>query len=221
MVAAVAFSAAATASLLPWMRNRGLVSGPSSFAVFLEVFVPGYSLASRRHGEGYIAKLDGIPDFIDGWVDGLRDGLAAGQTATGRGVANAIAAYDRLLGTEASRDPLAGQSPPTELSDTEADAWHDEVISAVRRSVRPAVARLRDVLHDEMLPGASSDEEPGLCHLPDGDRAYEDLLAGGDVDVTRRRRRPRPRPRRVGPPRRRVPTDRRPRARRRRPGADA
>ena len=77
----------------------------------------------------------------------------AGQTATGRGVANAITEYDRLLRTEASRDPLAGQSPPTELSDAEASAWRDEVISVVSRSVRPAVARLRDVLHDEMLPG--------------------------------------------------------------------
>ena len=175
--AAVSFSAAATASLLPWMRNRGLVSGPSSFAVFLEVLVPAYSLVTREHGAGYIAKLDGIPAFIDGWVDGLRHGLEAGQTAAGRGLADVIAAYDRLLRTEASRDPLARQSPPTELSDSEASAWHDEVISAVSRSVRPAVARLRSVLHDEMLPGSSSDEQPGLCHLPDGDSAYIDLLS--------------------------------------------
>src|SRR5262245_35772840 len=33
--AAVAFSAAATASLLPWMRNRALISGPGNFAAFL------------------------------------------------------------------------------------------------------------------------------------------------------------------------------------------
>ena len=63
------------------------------------MLVPAYGLVTRDHGAGYIAKLNGIPSFIDGWVDGLRDGLDAGQTATGRGVANAIAAYDRLLRT--------------------------------------------------------------------------------------------------------------------------
>ncbi len=176
LLAAVSFSAAATASLLPWMRNRGLVSGPFNFAAFLSVLVPGYSLVTRRHGDGYVAKLEGIPSFIDGWVDGLREGLTAGQRATRRGVAGAITVYDRLLRSELSRDPLAGQNPPSELTDAEVDAWRNEVIDAIGRSVRPAVARLRDVLELELLPGASSDEEPGLCHLPDGAEAYEELL---------------------------------------------
>ena len=158
------------------MRNRGLVTGPCNFAAFLSVLVPGYSLVTRRHGEGYIAKLNGIASFIDGWVDGLRNGLAAGQTATARGVANAITEYDRLLGTAASRDPLAGQHPPTELSDADVDAWRGEVIAAITRSVRPALAHLRDVLRVELLPGASSDDEPGLCNLRDGADAYEGLL---------------------------------------------
>ena len=176
MLAAVSFSAAATASLLPWMRNRGLVSGPFNFAAFLSVLVPGYSLVTRGHGEGYIAKLNGIAAFVDGWVDGLRDGLAVGQLPTGRGVANAIADYDRLLGTSASRDPLVGQAPPSEFTEAEADAWRNEVIAVVRDVVRPAVAHLRDVLSSEVLQRASSDEEPGLCYLADGAAAYEELL---------------------------------------------
>ncbi len=174
--AAVSFSATATASILPWMRNRDLVEGPFNFATFLSVLVPGYSLVTRRHGEGYIAKLNGIPSFIDSWTDGLRDGLAVGQTATRRGVVNAITEYDRLLNTEVSHDPLVGQDPPADLTDAEAAAWRDEVVTVVGRSVRPAVARLRDVLHDEMLPSANADEKPGLCYLPDGAEAYEHLL---------------------------------------------
>jgi uncharacterized protein (DUF885 family) len=176
LLAAVSYSAAATALVLPWMRSRGLVSGPFNFATFLLVLVPGYSLVTRRHGDGYIAKLNGVPSFIDGWVDGLREGLAAGQKATARGVADVIAEFDRLLGTEVFDDPLAGQNPPSELTASEVDAWRDEVITAIGGSVRPAVARLRDVLQLELLPGASSDEEPGLCHLPGGAEAYEDLL---------------------------------------------
>jgi uncharacterized protein (DUF885 family) len=176
LLAAVSFSAAATASLLPWMRNRGLVSGPFNFAAFLSVLVPGYSLATRGHGEGYIAKLNGIPAFVDRWVDGLRDGLAAGQIATGRGVANAIVDYDRLLGTDVSRDPLVGQDPPSELTEAEVDAWRNEVMAVVRDVVRPAVAHLRGVLSDEVFPRAPADDEPGLCYLPEGAAAYEELL---------------------------------------------
>jgi uncharacterized protein (DUF885 family) len=176
LLAAVSFSAAATASLLPWMRDRGLVSGPFNFAAFLAVLVPGYSLVTRGHGEGYIAKLNGIPAFIDGWVDGLRAGLAVGRIATGRGVAKAITDYDRLLDTTVSRDPLVGQEPPSELTDAGADTWRNEVSAVVRHVVRPAVARLRDVLSDEFLPRAPSDDEPGLCYLPDGAAAYEELL---------------------------------------------
>jgi uncharacterized protein (DUF885 family) len=176
LLAAVTFSAAATASLLPWMRNRGLVSGPFNFAAFLSVLVPGYSLVTRGHGEGYVAKLNGIPAFIDGWVDGIRGGLAMGQIPTQRGVANSVADYDRLLGTSVSGDPLVGQEPPSELTGAEVDNWRNEVIAVVRDVVRPAVAQLRDVLSDEVLPSASSDDQPGLYYLADGAAAYEELL---------------------------------------------
>jgi uncharacterized protein (DUF885 family) len=176
LLAAVSFSAAATAAQLPWMCNRGLVSSPFNFATFLSVLVPGYRLVTHRHGEGYVAKLDAIPVFIDGWIDGLRDGLGKGQLATARGIANAIEAYDRLLSTDVSSDPLAGQDPPSEVSDVEASAWRHDVIATITRSVRPAVAALRDVLQHELLPAACSDEHPGLCHLPDGADAYGELL---------------------------------------------
>jgi uncharacterized protein (DUF885 family) len=176
LLAAVSFSATATASLLPWLRNRGLVSGPMNFAAVLSVLVPGYGLVTRRHGEGYIAKLDGIPSFIDGWIDGLREGMEKGQRPTYRGVEDAISVYDELLRTEVSRDPLAAQSPPSELTAAEVEVWRDEVINAIGRSVRPAVARLRDVFHVELLAHASPDEKAGLCHLPEGGADYEGLL---------------------------------------------
>jgi uncharacterized protein (DUF885 family) len=176
LLAGVSFSAASTAVALPWLRDRTLVAGPENFAVFLTVLVPAYTLTTGDHGDGYIAKLNGIPSFIDGWMAGLRDGLGVGRTATARGVAAAITAYDRILGTEVSRDPLVGQSPPSELTDAEADAWRNELITIVGEVVRPAIAHLRGFLHDEVLPGAPSDDKAGLCHIRGGTEAYEDLL---------------------------------------------
>ncbi len=78
MVAALSFSARATASSLPFMRDLALVAGPFNFATFLSVFVPGYALITRQHGEGYVAKLRSLPSFVDGWIAGLRDGAAVG-----------------------------------------------------------------------------------------------------------------------------------------------
>ena len=176
LLAAVSFSAAATAIALPWVRSRGLVSGPSNFATILTVLVPGYTLVSRSHGDGYIAKLHGVPAFIDGWVDGLRTGLEDGHTATARGMAGVITELDRLLDAEASRDPLACQSPPSDFTAAQIDDWRNGVITAVARSVRPAIVHLRDVLQHEMLHHGSLDDTPGLCHLPGGAAAYAELL---------------------------------------------
>ncbi|MEO6571845.1 MAG: DUF885 family protein, partial [Ilumatobacteraceae bacterium] len=176
LLAAVSFSSASTASLLPWVRNRSLVSGPFNFSTFLSVLVPGYSLVTAAHGEGYITKVRGLPSFIDGWIDGLRAGLAEGHKATARGITSVIAEFDRMLDTEVSLDPLVGQRPPSELTAADVEKWRNDLVTAVGESARPAIRRLRDVLQHELFPGANSDERPGLCHLPDGARAYEDLL---------------------------------------------
>jgi uncharacterized protein (DUF885 family) len=164
LLAAVAFSAEATAIALPWLRDRALATGPMNFATVLSVLVPNYGLVTRHHGDGYVAKVRGIPSFIDAWIDGMRAGLADGHAASRRGVVNAIAQYDRLLTIGA--DPLAGQSPPTELSASEADAWRAAVMAAVTGSVRPASAPPRSTNSASLSwPGSttSTARSPARC----------------------------------------------------------
>jgi uncharacterized protein (DUF885 family) len=176
LLGALSFSAGSSAVSLPYMRDLSLVAGPANFATFLSVFVPGYVLVSREHGEGYVDKLRALPEFVDGWISGLREGLAAGRVATARGVARAVTAYDVMLAASVPDDPLASQEPPIEASAAEADAWRAEVLTAIREAARPAVARLRDFLRDDVIPAAGSDEQPGVCHLPNGDEGYAGLL---------------------------------------------
>lgn len=176
LLAAVAFSARSTAATLPYARDLTLVAGPFDIATFLTVLVPGYVLVTRRHGDGYVAKLRAFPAFVDGWIAGLRDGLAGGRVATARGVAHEVAALDRLLATGGAGHPLASQPPPAEASAAEADAWRQQVVDAVRTSVQPALARLRAFLHDDVLPAARPDDRAGICHLPGGEAGYRDLL---------------------------------------------
>ncbi|MDQ1423053.1 MAG: hypothetical protein QOD72_551 [Acidimicrobiaceae bacterium] len=176
LLGALSFSAGSTAVGLPYLRDLSLVAGPANFATFLSVFVPSYVLSTRAHGRGYVDKVRSVPAFVDGWISGLREGLAVGRVATARGVARAVAAYDTLLAAAISDDPLASQEPPIEASVAEVESWRAAVLAAVRDEARPAVLRLRDHLRDDVLPVARSDEQAGMCHLPDGEEGYAGLL---------------------------------------------
>jgi uncharacterized protein (DUF885 family) len=138
--------------------------------------VPGYTLTTVEHGRGYITKLRAVPSFIDGWIAGLGEGLTVGRSATARGLRSAIAELDDMLRSDAADDPLVSQEPPTEMSDREIEQWRAEIVACVRGSVRPALGRLRNMLQDSVLPGARSDDRPGICHLAGGGNDYQALL---------------------------------------------
>jgi uncharacterized protein (DUF885 family) len=185
LLAAVEFSAMATTATLLYERDLALVAGPFSFATFLDVLIPGYSLVTAEHGQGYVSKLRSMPSFIDGWIDGLRDGAATGRVATIRGVTAAIDAFDALLSHDPVDDSLSSQDPPSELSAAEVAGWRAEVVNAISVDARPAIARLRTALRDDLLPIARTDERAGVCYVPGGDEAYAKLLwASTSTDLT-------------------------------------
>jgi uncharacterized protein (DUF885 family) len=132
-----------------------------------------------------VAKLRGAPSFIDGLIDGLRAGLAAGRCATARAIASTIKELDELLEIAPGDDPIAQQSPPAELDPDRASRWRAQVVDAVRRDVRPAMGRLRVMLHAELLPRARADDVAGVCWLPSGTDDYHALLwAGTSTELT-------------------------------------
>ncbi len=185
LLAAIEFSAGATAALLPYERDLSLVAGPFNFVAFIEVLVPGYSLVTRPHGQGYIDKLRAMPAFIDGWMEGLRQSAASGTVTSARGISSTISALDRLLSSEVNDDPLTSQAPPIEASAAEVAAWRTEVGDAVRDACRPALGSLRTMMHDELLPIGRSDHNAGVCYLPNGDQDYASLLwASTSTDLT-------------------------------------
>lgn len=176
LLSSVAFSARAVAATLPYERNFSMVAGTFNFAMFMTVLVPGYGLTTHEQAHGYIAKLRSLPSFIDGWVDGLREGAADGRSPTARGVMGAIAGLDSMLRTDPADDPLTRQVPASEMSEPDISQWRDDIVDAVRRCVRPALARLAAVLRDEILPDARQDDRAGICHLPEAGDDYQALL---------------------------------------------
>ena len=176
ITAAVGFSARANAATLPYVRDVTLVAGMFNLTEFLTTMVPGYRLTTRRHGEGYVGKLRAFPSFVEGWMAGLREGARVGRVATARGVARIVAELDAMLVVDPSQDALAGQLPPDELSERESSGWRADVVEAIAGDIRPALTRLRAMLHDEILPIARPDERAGICHLAGGAEDYEALL---------------------------------------------
>ncbi|MEO7370203.1 MAG: DUF885 domain-containing protein [Ilumatobacteraceae bacterium] len=187
LLGAVEFSADSTSVLLPFERDLGLVAGPFDFATFVTILVPGYSLTTRAHGQGYVAKLSAIPAFVDGWIAGLRDGAASGRSATARGIAGSVAALDGILSLEPADHPLAAQDPPSQLSESEIATWRSQIDDTIRTTTQPALAQLRAFLHDELLPIGRPDDRCGVCHMPGGDEGYAGVLwASTSTELTAR-----------------------------------
>ena len=200
------------------MRDLSLVAGPMSVTAFLSLLVPAYGLTTAAHGRGYVEKLRGVPTFIDGWLDGLRDGLLAWTVLERPGCRH----HDCRAGCHPRRGAARRCPRPAARADGDDVRGRNRVgrrrdhRRRSRRDVRPALARLRTALHDEVLPHSRPHDRPGVCHMPGGEEAYQSLLhAATSTDLTAAQVHELGQ-RAVGAPRRRVPTARRDRARRQR-----
>jgi uncharacterized protein (DUF885 family) len=177
MLTSIAFTARSDAVILPYVRDLGQLSGTWNITTDLSVFVPNYLLTTALHGAGFIGRLTTFPAYIDRFIDGIRAGVSEGRASTQRGIAATIADLTVYIERPVNHDPLLRQSPPQELSPEESQQWRQEVADAVVASIRPALARLRTTLRDEILPVASRDDDrPGICHNPGGADDYESLL---------------------------------------------
>lgn len=135
----------------------------------LLINIPMIGLTEQAHADGYVARIGAIPAALEQIAERHRAGIAAGRLPVRRLVEATVAFFDRYLANRAG-DPLA--RPVAPFAPT-FDAHRDRVIDDV---VRPAVARYRDVLADEVLPHGRPTDRPGLCHLPGGDETYAALV---------------------------------------------
>ncbi|HZA76624.1 MAG TPA: DUF885 domain-containing protein [Acidimicrobiales bacterium] len=104
----------------------------------------------------------------------FREGLAAGRTPARINVERSINQVDGYLASPLESDPFANLRGPEDWDGLE--AWRGQLTDIVRDDLRPAFARYRDVLRDELLPVARPDERPGLQWLDDGTELYQALI---------------------------------------------
>ena len=131
--------------------------------------VPMGSVNSPAAAETYLARLSKLGDFFDGWAERHRQAKADGRYPIATGIRQAVAQADGYLATPLDRDPLL--QPTIDNGQLRANAA--DLVSTV---VRPALARYRAVLVDELLPVARPDDQVGVCHVPGGAPGYLTLV---------------------------------------------
>lgn len=136
-------------------------------AVGLLTILPMIGVPDDDQGRRHLARLAGIPRYLEQAADRHRAGIAAGRVPVEHLVQAAIAHLDRYLAAP-DADPLLRQPAPSEAFAAE----RERVLAEV---VRPAFAAYRDVLATDIAPHGRPPEKAGVCWLPDGERIYAAL----------------------------------------------
>jgi uncharacterized protein (DUF885 family) len=131
--------------------------------------VPKVTLATPAQAADYTERCAKLAGCLDQAGDRLRAGLAGGRTPPALGVRAAIRQLDTYLAAPVADDPLLVPPPPPEM---DAAGFRDRLAEVVAGSVRPAMARYRDLLAGQVLARARPDDRCGLAHLPGGEAVY-------------------------------------------------
>ena len=149
------------------------VFGPQAM---LPVYAPRWSIETAEHAEAMIDKMHAIGTGFDQMAERLRSGLAQGRVSPQFAVDKTVPQLDAWLALPIAEDPLLNTKAPAAFDDEQTAEWRLVMAAAVTESVRPALARYRDAIRDEVGPVARSNDQPGVCWLPNGEVIYARAL---------------------------------------------
>ena len=130
---------------------------------------PKVVLTTPAQADDYLERCAKLAGLLDQAGDRLRAGLAAARTPPALGVRATVRQLDAYLAGPVADDPLLVPAPGT--------GFRERLAELVAGSVRPAMARYRDLLAGEVLDRARPDDRCGLAHLPDGEAVYRAAVA--------------------------------------------
>ncbi|WP_410612931.1 DUF885 domain-containing protein [Amycolatopsis sp. lyj-109] len=138
-------------------------------ALQLLLYLPQTVLDDDPKVRGYLSRLAGIGGYLDALIGRQRAAAGEGLVPPDFLVRIGIDYVERYLATPES-DPLR-VTPPSAFEGFEAE--RDRLLAEV---VRPAYARYRAFLADEVLPVARPETSPGIGALPGGQERYAALI---------------------------------------------
>lgn len=172
----IAGSARAHALALAWDPELTLLNPTVGAWEDVLSFIGSFPLATEEHGSAYLAKLAGLPDFLDALMTVAEDAAAAGRVALRRHLeATAVSVEQYLESARAGNDRLLTQVPPSAIDDAARAAWADARDTLVADQVHPAAATFAARLRALAAQGMP-DDRPGVCHLDGGAAVYRDRM---------------------------------------------
>ncbi len=129
-------------------------------------------------GRNLVARLRAVPDVVDQDLTNLRAGLGEGLVANAHSVGLIVELADTQLALPDEESALSRplQVDHADWSAEDLEQFRRDVAAAIRDAVRPAFARYRDALRDEILPAARQADAPGVGALPLGEACYTALI---------------------------------------------
>jgi uncharacterized protein (DUF885 family) len=146
------------------------------------LMIPDYQrVDTPAAGDRMSARWHAMAGHVDAHTQTLRQSLADGRVAAMPTVARNIALLDELLAEPVDRWPLvqtpvAGSASADAWSPTERDRFAATLHALVEDEIRPAFARLRAFLADEVRPVARPNTAPGMGHVEGGLDGYHKLI---------------------------------------------
>ncbi len=132
--------------------------------------LPQLPLDTPERRAAHLHRLEQLPVFLEQAAQRHRDGVTAGHLPTSRGVRAAIDQIDTVLGDPRLSGIRRGRP------ETEGAAFMADESRLIDQSAVPAIRQYRAVLEGEILSFGRTDEQPGLCWLPEGDAMYRRLV---------------------------------------------
>jgi uncharacterized protein (DUF885 family) len=151
------------------------VQGPHILFMGLPPLQPVSTVAE---GQDFIGRVGAMADYFDVHMANLRRSLAHGTVAVHEPVVKTIGTLDAMATTPleswAILDPIHEAHDDWAAADVE--DFRADLLTAVRERLSPAFGRYRDMLVEEILPAARSDDQPGIMHIAGGVEAYRLLI---------------------------------------------
>ncbi|MEN8114208.1 MAG: DUF885 domain-containing protein [Actinomycetota bacterium] len=129
-------------------------------------------ITEPEHAEAAVEKWSKMGRMIDQAIGRLRQGLARDRTPPQVGAEKTVAQLDTYLASPIETDAFVNLIAPAVWDEDQVAAWRERLAEQVTEVVRPAFARYRAAIADEVLPKARPQERSGVVWLPDGDEVY-------------------------------------------------
>jgi uncharacterized protein (DUF885 family) len=142
----------------------------------INVTIPQLTLENAEHAAAMHDKYIAFGEVFDEMTERLAEGKTAGRVNARFAVDGVLKQLNDLLESPVDSDPLLTANLPDTMTDDQKSAWLDRTKEIIEGTFRPAVARYRDFIANEISPVARPDEQAGLWALPDGDLLYSRLL---------------------------------------------